>query len=103
LRGLLLLFVQSKRWMTLPLPKTSLGMVIAFVTFFPAKTWAQAPRDYLNTPVNAAAFFVDFLGTNSETAAESDLPLPNNVAVIIHRGRGAAKQKLLMIRRLALW
>lgn len=61
-------------------PRVS-GVVIAFVTFFPVTTWAQSPRDYLNTPVNAASFFLDFLNTNSETAAESDLPLPNNVAV----------------------
>ncbi len=58
-----------------------LGIVVAFVTFFPVTTWAQSPRDYLNTPVDAASFFLDFLDTNSETAAESDLPLPNNEAV----------------------
>jgi outer membrane putative beta-barrel porin/alpha-amylase len=58
-----------------------LSIVVAFVTLFPVTTRAQTPRDYLNTPVNAASFFVDFLGTNSETAPESDLPLPNNEAV----------------------
>jgi len=67
--------------MTLPLPKTPLSIMVAFLTFFPVTTRAQSPRDYLNTPVNTAAFFVDFLNANSETAAESDLPLPNNVAV----------------------
>ena len=36
-------------------------LCIAFVTFFPVTTWAQSPRDYLNTPVDAAAFFLDFL------------------------------------------
>lgn len=58
-----------------------LSIVVAFVTFLPVTTLAQTPRDYLNTPVDAAAFFLDFLNTNSETAAESDLPLPNNVAI----------------------
>jgi hypothetical protein len=40
---------------------------------------AQGPpaRDYLNTPVDQVRFFVDVLGTNGETAAQSDLPLPN--------------------------
>ena len=67
-----------------------LSIVVAFVTFFPAMTCfpamtsAQSPRDYLNTPVNAASFFVDFVNTNTETAAESDLPLPNNEAVSRH-------------------
>lgn len=59
----------------------ALCIVVAFVTFLPVMTPAQSPRDYLNTPVDAASFFLDFLNTNSETAAESDLPLPNNVAV----------------------
>jgi hypothetical protein len=68
--------------MKLPLPKTQLSIVVAFVTFFPMATKAQSPRDYLNTPVNAASLFLDYINSNSETAAaESDLPLPNNVAI----------------------
>jgi hypothetical protein len=80
----LLLFAQRKGWMTLPLRKTALSIVVAFVTFFPSTARAQSPRDYLNTPVNAASFFLDFVNTNTETAAESDLPLPNNAAVGRH-------------------
>jgi hypothetical protein len=59
--------------------RTLLSSVVAFVTFFPVTARAQGPpaRDYLNTPVNQIRFFVDVLGTNGETAAESDLPLPN--------------------------
>jgi hypothetical protein len=38
-------------------------------------------RDFLNTPVDAARFFLDFISTTTETAPESDLPLPNNEAV----------------------
>jgi hypothetical protein len=67
--------------MTLPLPRTPLSIVVALVIFFPVSARAQAARDYLNTPVNAASAFVDFVNSNSETAAESDLPLPNNQAI----------------------
>jgi hypothetical protein len=51
------------------------------LTFFSAGAGAQSPRDYLNTPVDAAVLQVDFLNSNTETAAASDLPLPNNLAV----------------------
>lgn len=67
--------------MRLPLPKTPLTIVAAFITFFPVTTRAQGARDYLNTPVKAASVFVDFVKSTSETAAESDLSLPNNEAV----------------------
>lgn len=59
----------------------ALCIVVAFVTFLPVMTSAQSPRDYLNTPVDAASFYLDSANTNTETAAGSDLPLPNNVAV----------------------
>jgi hypothetical protein len=74
----LLLFTRRKRWMTLP---KTFAIVVAFITFFPVSTRAQSPRDYLNTPVDAAVLQLDFLNTNTETASASDLPLPNNVAV----------------------
>jgi hypothetical protein len=61
-----------------------LSIVVAFVAIFPVTTSAQTPRDYLNTPVNAASFFLDFVNTNTETATESDLPLPNNEVVGRH-------------------
>jgi Putative MetA-pathway of phenol degradation len=79
----LVLFSQRKRRMTLPLPlpKTPLSIVVAFITFFPVSTRAQSPRDYLNTPVDAAVIQLDFLNTNTETASASDLPLPNYLAV----------------------
>ena len=63
------------------LRRTPFVIVVAFITFFPVTTSAQSPRDYLNTPVDASMFFLDLLNNNSETAAESDLPLPNNLAV----------------------
>ena len=84
LRGLVRLFAQVKGWMTLPLPKVALTIVLAFIILIPATTNAQSPRDYLNTPVNAASFFLDFVNTNTETSTESDLSLPNNVAVGRH-------------------
>jgi Putative MetA-pathway of phenol degradation len=74
----LLLFAQR---MTPSLPKTSLSIVVAFLTFFPVGIRAQSPRDYLNIPVNQALLQLDFLNTNTETASASDLPLPNNLAV----------------------
>jgi hypothetical protein len=58
-----------------------LSVVVALITLFPVSTSAQSPRDYLNTPVNAAVLQLDFLNTNTETASASDLPLPNNLAV----------------------
>ena len=78
----LLLLSRQKRWTALL--RTPLSVVGAFLTLFPATTWAQSARDYLNTPVNAASGFLDFINTNAETATESDLPLPNNEAVGRH-------------------
>jgi hypothetical protein len=77
----LLSFAERKLRVPLSLPKTPLSIVVAFITFFPVSTKAQSPRDHLNTPVNAAVLQFDFLNTNTETAAASDLPLPNNLAV----------------------
>ena len=77
----MLLFAQRKRGRTLSLKKTPLSFVVAIVTFFPVSTRAQSPRDYLNTPVDAALLQFDFLNTNTETASASDLALPNNLAV----------------------
>jgi hypothetical protein len=42
---------------------------------------AQGAREYLNTPVNAATGFVEFVGTKAQTAPSSDVPLPNNTAI----------------------
>jgi hypothetical protein len=63
--------------------RTLLSIVVALATFSPATTEAQGPpaRDYLNVPIYQARTFVDLLGTNGETAAASDIPLPNNVTV----------------------
>ena len=61
--------------------KDAMSIVVAIVTFFPVNTRAQSPRDYLNTPVDAALLQLDFLNSNTETASASDLPLPNNLAV----------------------
>jgi hypothetical protein len=68
-------------------PRTILSIVVAFVLalsmFLPLTARAQgAPaREYLNTPVNQARFFLDFVGSSGETAAESTLPLPDNESV----------------------
>jgi hypothetical protein len=75
------LFAQHKRLMKLPRLKAPLSILVAFITYFSASTRAQSPRDYLNTPVNQALLQLDFLNTNTETAAASDLPLPNNEAI----------------------
>jgi hypothetical protein len=65
------------------LTRTRLSIAVALLTLFPVTAKAQsAPaREFVNTPVNAARFFLDFISTKAETAAESDLPLPNNEAV----------------------
>jgi hypothetical protein len=68
-------------WTTL---RILLSIVLSFAAmFFSVKTRAQGPaaRDYLNTPVHQARFFGDFVFTNGETAAASDIPLPNNVTI----------------------
>ena len=59
------------------------AFLIAFWMSFPFTARAQgAPaREYLNTPVNQARFFLDFVGSSGETAAESALPLPDNESV----------------------
>jgi hypothetical protein len=77
--GFLLLIAQRKRWRQIL--KTPFTVVVAIVTFFPISTTAQSPRDFLNLPVDTALFQFDFLNSNTETAAASDLPLPNNLAV----------------------
>jgi hypothetical protein len=74
-------FAERKLRMTQSLSKTSLSVVLPFVTFFPVSIKAQSPRDYMNTPVDAAILQVDYSKSNSETAAASDLPLPNNESV----------------------
>lgn len=74
------LFPGLHRWMTLPLPRT-LILAVLFLMFVAVSTRAQSPRDYLNTPVDAALLQLDFLKTNTETASASDLPLPNYLRV----------------------
>ena len=58
-------------------------MVLPFVTLFPVDMRAQGPpaRSYLNAPVDQVRFFMDLVGSSAETAAASDIPLPNNVTV----------------------
>lgn len=60
-----------------------LGVSLILLAAFSATASAQsaAPRDYLLGPVHDARLFVDFVGGTSETAAASDLPLPNNASV----------------------
>lgn len=76
------LFVGRKLWMTQPLPKTPLSVVLVFWVLFPATMTAQSPgpREFLNTPVNQATAWVDYVGSSAETAS-ADLPLPNNETV----------------------
>jgi hypothetical protein len=59
------------------------AFLVAFLMFLPitAKAQSAPAREYLNTPVNQARFFLDFVGSSGETAAESDLPLPDNESV----------------------
>ena len=71
------LFAETEHWTTLLRMVPSI--VVSFLWLFPVVTRAQGPpaRDYLNTPVNQVRFFGELLGTNGETAAQSDIPLPN--------------------------
>lgn len=72
------LYTECELWMDL---RTTL--IAACVMFFPVATKAQGPpaRDYLNTPVYQARFFGEFIASNAQTAASSDIPLPNNVTI----------------------
>lgn len=75
-RFCLRLFGKCKRRMT---RRARLTIAVALIACFAVETRAQGPaaRDYLNTPVDQLRFFVDLLGSNGTTAAESELPLPN--------------------------
>ncbi len=76
------LFAECELCMTPP--RTPLSIVVVLVTFFPVLTRAQGPaaRDFLNTPVYATRFFFDFVNSSGETAAASDVPLPNNATIV---------------------
>lgn len=67
-------------WMT---RRVQFRIVVGLIACFPVQMRAQGPaaRDYKNTPVNQLRFFADLLGSSGETAAASDIPLPNNVMV----------------------
>jgi Putative MetA-pathway of phenol degradation len=77
-----LLFAQLKLWKMVMRPTTPLSIVVVFVAFFSATTRAQSPgpRDFLNTPVNQAIAWIDYVATSAETVS-ADLPLPNNESV----------------------
>jgi hypothetical protein len=53
---------------------------VAVVASFPATTTAQMPREYLNTPVNEFAGFIEFTFSKAQSAASADLPLPNDLS-----------------------
>jgi Putative MetA-pathway of phenol degradation len=66
---------------------TSLCMVVALLTFLPVMSKAQSagPRDFLNTPVYSALFFLDLIDTQADTANAADetgLALPNNEGIV---------------------
>jgi hypothetical protein len=57
-----------------------LSIVVTLGTLFPVAAWAQgapAARDFMNTPVDSASFFADFL-YNQAQSSSSGLSLPNN-------------------------
>jgi Putative MetA-pathway of phenol degradation len=66
------------------LHRISLGIALGLLTLYPVTTMAQSAgaRDYSNTPVNDARFFIDLLDTKADTVAEANLALPNNEAVV---------------------
>ena len=78
----MLLFAKRTLWLVLPLPKRPLSILAVLVALFSATMRAQSPgpRDFLNTPVNQAVVWVDYVGTSAETVV-ADLPLPNNQSV----------------------
>jgi hypothetical protein len=75
-----------------PLPmlhRTSFAIALALLTFAPMISMAQSAgaRDYLNTPVDAAAIFLDLIDAKADTSNaglvdESGLALPNNEGIV---------------------
>jgi hypothetical protein len=61
--------------------RTTIAFLLAFSAPLTARAQSAPAREYLNTPVNQARFFLDFVGSSGETAAESGLPLPDNESV----------------------
>jgi Putative MetA-pathway of phenol degradation len=66
-----------------------LGITLALLMLLPAMSKAQSagPRDYMNTPVYDARFFLDLLNTKADTTNgglldESGLALPNNEGTV---------------------
>jgi hypothetical protein len=59
-------------------------LALALVVIFPMTTRAQSvpARDYLNTPVGNARFFLNLTNSAAVTGAESDIPVPNNETVV---------------------
>jgi hypothetical protein len=54
-------------------------LVAAVVVIAPLKATAQAPREYLNTPVNQLAGFIEFSVGKAQSATSADLPLANDL------------------------
>ena len=52
---------------------------VAFVVCFPVTARAQAPREYLQTPVKEFAGFIEFTFSKAQSATSADLPLPNDL------------------------
>jgi hypothetical protein len=53
----------------------------AFLACRPVTTMAQTPREYLNTPVNQFAGFIEFVFSRAQSATSADLPLPNDLTI----------------------
>jgi hypothetical protein len=53
---------------------------VVLVACSPATTRAQAPREYLNTPVKQFAGFIEFTFSKAQSATSADLPLPNDLS-----------------------
>jgi hypothetical protein len=73
----------------LPAPGRVSVWIAALLAFSPLASLGQSagPRDYLNTPVDAASFFVDLVGAKADTANgglvdESNVSLPNNEGTV---------------------
>jgi hypothetical protein len=70
---------RHKSWMALN--ATYLSVAMSLGTLFPVTVRAQgapAARDFMNTPINAASFFGDFVFNRAETASSTNSSLPNN-------------------------
>jgi Putative MetA-pathway of phenol degradation len=73
----------TRGWLArlLELFRVCVCLAAAVVVIAPLTARAQAPREYLNTPINQWSGNIEMIFTRSQSAASAGLPLPNDLSV----------------------